>query len=133
MSYRRAIAALVAATLATACLPPATHQPTAPPVDTTSLTISNTGFHDAMVYAYNGGQRVQIGFVPGLSTLVIAVSRHVFADGRAQLYVRLIGRPETYLTDEVTLDEGDRIVFRITQALSESTLTPLVGQRTLRP
>jgi hypothetical protein len=82
-----------------------------------------------MVYACNSGQRVLIGFVPGFSTVVIPVSRGAFADRRAQLYVRLIGRTDTYLTDEITIGAGGRAVFRITQALSESTLTPLVDQR----
>ena len=60
------------------------------------VTITNSGFYNATVYACHGGQRVRIGLVPGLSTEVIPVQARLFADQRAQHYVKLVSATSEY-------------------------------------
>ena len=128
MSHRSAIIAYVVAAFTLACVTPRVNLPIqepGPPPAAVYVTVTNTGFYDATVYAYNGGLRTRIGLVFGGSTAVIPVRKGLFADGHAQLYVRLIGQTGDYLSDAVTIEDGGRVVLNITRALQESSLTPL--------
>jgi hypothetical protein len=114
----------VAAIVSMACVRPRpTSIDTSVVPDVVHVTVTNSGWPDATIYAYNGGQRIRVGFVPGGGiTEDITVPRRLFALGRAQLYVQLVGTRDSYLFDEVPLDAGDRVMLRITRTLPQSTL-----------
>jgi hypothetical protein len=128
MWHRSAIVANVVAATTLACATPRANfpilergwQPRA-----VYVTVANTGFYSANVYACNGGQRIRIGFVVGGSTTVIPVRNGLFADGRVQLYVQLVGAMGNYLSDKVMVNNGGRAILSISRELPQSTLTPL--------
>jgi hypothetical protein len=132
MSYRHIVIAMTIGAMVTAC---ATPQPVpesvlnSAPASAVLVTLTNTAFYDATVYACHGAQRVRIGFVPGFSTVVIPVPTRLFDDQRAQLYVKLVGATGEFLSDEVTIAAGGRVELRIMHALEESSLTPLPNNR----
>jgi hypothetical protein len=132
MSYRHVVIAMTLGVIATACVAPRpvplSAVDSAPP-PAILVTLTNTAFYDATVYACHGAQRIRIGFVPGFSTVVIPVPPRLFDDQRAQLYVKLVGATGEYLSDEVTIAAGGRVELRIMHALEESSLTPLPNNR----
>jgi hypothetical protein len=88
----------------------------------TSVVVSNSNLHDAEVYAYRSGMRFHIGFVPTGSTQSLLVPPGLFDPGHAQLYVSCVGAPDTYLSDEVNVNDGGRAVLRLLPMLNQSTL-----------
>ncbi|GEM_PF-2554600 len=88
----------------------------------TSVVVSNSNLHDAEVYAYRGGVRFHIGFVPAGSTQTLLVRPGLFDPGHAQLYVYCVGAPDTYLSDVVSVNDGGRAVLRLLPVLNQSTL-----------
>ncbi len=132
MSYRHVVIAVTLGVIATSCVTPrpaslAASGSALPPA--VLVTITNTAFYDATVYACHGAQRIRIGFAPGFSTVVIPVQARLFDDQRAQLYVKLVGATGEYLSDEVTIAAGGRVELRLMHALDESSLTPLPNNR----
>jgi hypothetical protein len=88
----------------------------------TSVVVSNNSSHDAEVYAYRSGVRFHIGFVPSGSTQSLLVRPGLFDPGHAQLYVYCVGAPDTFLSDEVSVNDGGRAVLHLLPVLNQSTL-----------
>jgi hypothetical protein len=88
----------------------------------TSVVVSNSNLHDAEVYAYRGGVRFHIGFVPSGSTQSLVVRPGLFDPGHAQLYVYCVGAPDSYLSDVVDVNGGGRAVLHLLPVLNQSTL-----------
>ena len=124
MGYRNlGCVALFGALLSSACATnrPSSHlasaQSTAPKV-----TVRNDNWLDVVIYAVHGNSRFRVGTVGGSSTQTFRLVGEV-ANGTTplQLLADPIGSSNTYMTDPVTLNPGQRLELQVGSTISIST------------
>lgn len=80
----------------------------------TTVEVRNQNFLDMNVYVLNGGQRVRLGTVTGLSTRTLELpSSMVFGSATVRFEMNPIGSSARPISQEITVREGDQIVLTI--------------------
>jgi hypothetical protein len=91
---------------------------------TTLLTVDNQNFYDMTIYAFAGSRRIRLGMVTGLSKAQIVLPPLLTqGSGEVRFQADPIGGPPTPLTERITVDPGDEIVFQIPPVLTGGRIT----------
>lgn len=92
-----------------------------------AVVVTNDGLSDVTVYAYRGGDRQRIGFVPAHSSSVVDVPRIMADPGHVQLLLHPVSGTPDFLVDEVPISGGDYAMLHVTPVLNQSTLIVRTG------
>ena len=80
----------------------------------TRLKVENRNFLDMNVYVWGGGQRIRLGFVPGLSTQTFTIPSHLVRGTPLQFEMHPIGGRSNPRTETISVQPGDEVSLLIT-------------------
>lgn len=85
------------------------NQPETGGVETT-VQIENQNFLDMTVYVYEGGQRVRLGTVPGVSSRTFPIpERILFGISALRFEADPVGSQQTSFSDEIAISPGESL------------------------
>lgn len=117
---RRIASVLLVAGVLAACA-------SAPPSDTVGppsiVEVSNYNPLDVHVYVIVSGQRVSLGIVTTSNTESFRLPRLAFSSRNVAFLAEPIGSRRRYVSDELLIEPGDTVVWRITDNLAHSVIT----------
>jgi hypothetical protein len=79
----------------------------------TTVRVQNQNFLDMNVYVLQGGQRIRLGTVPGLSTQVLTIPAHIARSSALQFQVHPIGGRTNPRTETISVQPGDEVQLTI--------------------
>ena len=79
----------------------------------TTVRVQNHNFLDMNVYVLQGGQRIRLGTVPGLSTQVFTIPAHLVRNPPLQFEVHGIGGRGNPRTETISVQPGEEIQLTI--------------------
>jgi hypothetical protein len=103
---------LVLALLSTACSHAANSGAPEPQPQTT-VKVQNHNFLDMNVFVLQGGQRIRLGTVTGLSTQVLTIPAYIARSGTLQFEVHPIGGRSNPRTETISVRPGDEVQLTI--------------------
>jgi hypothetical protein len=100
----------------------ASHRPGGGPTLSTpiTVTVTNTGDHDADIYASGSGGRYHLGFVPTGVTAKMYVPSYIVSSGRLRLFVRPVGGSRWW-TPALQVGPGAHTVLQVSSPAQFST------------
>ncbi len=105
--------ALVVLTLLSAACSHALNSGPAEPQAATTLEVQNRNFLDMNVYVLQGGQRIRLGTVAGLSSQVLTIPAHIVRSSPLRFELHPIGGRTNPRTETITVQPGDQVVLTI--------------------
>lgn len=80
----------------------------------TVLEVDNHSFADMTIYVINGGQRVRIGFAPGLRKTDLTIPPSMISGTRQLSFLAdPLGSNRTSVSDQIYVSPGDRVTLSI--------------------
>jgi ABC-type taurine transport system ATPase subunit len=109
---RYLLLALVAVqTLLSGCAGRGTRR-SAPP--RTVVEVDNQSFHDFTIYVLNGGQRLRVGFAPGLRKTELTIPPSMVSGSRQLAFVAdPLGSNRASVSDQIYVAPGDHVTLTI--------------------
>ncbi len=96
----------------------------APGDEPVSVEISNRNWSDIHAYVYGAGQRLSLGLVTTHSTRTFRIPEVAFGGGGGLVFIALpIGSRLGYVSEEVVVRPGDRVVLLINNRLQQSSIS----------
>lgn len=105
--------ALFALTLLSAGCHPAVNQGPPEPQVQTTVKVENRNFLDMNVYVLQGGQRIRLGTVTGLSSQVFTIPAHIVRSSPLQFELHPIGGRRDTRTETISVQPGDQVELTI--------------------
>jgi hypothetical protein len=97
---------------------------------TTTVEVVNHNWQDITVYAVRPGSRVRLGTVTSLTKETFSLPRSVVAtNGTVQLLAAPVGSTQTYRSDPILVNPGDRVEWTLQNQLPLSSYRVVAGQR----
>ncbi len=76
----------------------------------TTVQVENQSFLDVTVYVFEGGRRVRLGMVPGVSTRTLEIpERMIFGISLLRFQVDPLGSNRTPMSQEITVAPGQEL------------------------
>jgi hypothetical protein len=105
-------ALFVLALLSAACSHAGKSGPPEPQVRTT-VNVQNQNFLDMDVFVLQGGQRIRLGLVAGLSSEVFTIPAHLVRSSPLQFELHPIGGRSNARTETISVRPGDEVRLTI--------------------
>jgi hypothetical protein len=100
------------------------HGSSAPPApERAAVTVKNDNWSDVVVFVVRSGTRSRIGSVTAMSTHTFRVPPDLAPDGILQLMVDPVGSNNTYVTDRIVVNSGQRVELTVAQVLRMSSFS----------
>jgi len=109
---RRASIWILALLLSAGCHQGANQAAPEPQAETT-VKVDNRNFLDMNVFVLGGGQRVRLGFVPGLSTQVFKIPSYLVRAAPLQFELHAIGGRTNPRSETISVQPGDEVSLMI--------------------
>jgi len=107
---KRTVTLLVVFSLIVGCASRGRRGPEVGVPPTTSVQVENQAFADMTVYVLEGGRRVRLGTVPGISTRTFEIpERLLFGVSSLRFQVDPIGSDQAPISHEITVTAGDTL------------------------
>jgi hypothetical protein len=105
--------ALFALALLTAGCSHAAQSGSPEPQARTTLRVENHNFLDMNVFVLQGGQRIRLGTVTGLSTEVFTIPDYIVRSSPVQFELHPIGGRTNPRTETISVQPGEQIVLTV--------------------